>query len=1182
MSFEQKLLRIDELQHKINGFGKLPDTVLKKINYKFRLEWNYTSNSMEGNTLTKEETRSVMIGNITVEGKPIKDILEMKGHDEVINTILKIGKSELNISEKRIKEMHIGIMHEENPEKKKAIGQWKTVQNYLYNYRNERFDFVAPVEVPDRMHQLINWLNAEKDKIQRKLPSALHPVELALKFNLDYVTIHPFYDGNGRTSRILTNLILISYGYPPLYIKENERRPYYQYLGDIQGYGGDSDVFFDYMAGLVIRSQQLVLDAVEEQETEDDIVKTMEEEAVIDVGKRILSRTEAEFINAIPNKTIAHAAINLDGNEMLVWLVGREIRGSTVFSIDINGNINPNSFTQGKSDVLRSGGAAVISRNSKLGGFLIINRLGAHKYHTPKNGTKPLDVFSFSQYVPKENFEYDDDVNGFIQLVSGETKFTSLRSLLNELDDLENQHRNLLDRKIEEGDTEALILKIAELETRIKIEKEGIKRYINKNVELRYLPILDPQQEIVKRSSALKGSLIINGGPGTGKTTTLIQRIKYLTSIDILDNEIGLILSEDDKELLFDQRRSWVFFSPTELLKDYLKEAMNREGLDATDETAVEWNSFLVKKIREYRIVNTETNRPFLFLKNDNSYFNLGINLTEKLLRKFDEYYFQYNVAKIEKIKSIDIKGKSWEKIAIEIIGFTNNIPKKLEYSSLVRLYFNLNQKFEDSSNEINETFKRLLETSVGQLMTKIKKDDDLAKWFDIELRILKQFKNQNDEDEDEDDELEADNFEEISEVVQHFNFDLELSRRLKGLTRKVALRKFDINTKLTKKDRPFYDKLVGLFNDTLLTEIGEKALFKKYFDRLTKGVEVNMLREISTIYKKFRKEVLNDSDFLTSEGLTTIDRIFKNRNLHLHKEESSLLLLKINNIIKEIYQSLNQLYYNSTNTFIRVYRDTAKAVVAIDEATDFTGIDLACMGSFSHPRFNSVTLCGDIMQRLEKTGINSWDEYKILIKNTVQMDLLISFRQTPLLFELARKLYVQNTKSEPEFRSYQAPDVNDPKPLLFISSDKEETANWIGDRIKEIHDRYQGNTPSIAVFVADESEIMSVTKLINGHEKLESFGIKAVECLQGRVLGSANNVRVYSVKYIKGLEFEAVFFVGSDEIIHEHEDLVDKYLYVGLSRATYFLAITANNNLPERLNVIKQDLVIDGNWEMV
>ncbi len=269
MPLEQKLRDIDDLQKKIDNCGKLPDDVLKKINYKFRLEWNYTSNSMEGNSLTRSETRSVMIGNITVSAKPIKDILEVKGHDEVITAIMKMGKGELNISEKRIKDIHVGIMHEEDPDKKQQIGQWKKDQNYLYNYKNERFDFVAPGDVPARMHDLVNWLNAEKDKIARNDKDALHPVMLALRFNLEYVTIHPFYDGNGRTSRIFTNLILIAYGFPPLYIKENERSAYYQFLADIQGYGGDPNVFYEYMAGLIIRSQHILLNAIEGKEMDE-------------------------------------------------------------------------------------------------------------------------------------------------------------------------------------------------------------------------------------------------------------------------------------------------------------------------------------------------------------------------------------------------------------------------------------------------------------------------------------------------------------------------------------------------------------------------------------------------------------------------------------------------------------------------------------------------------------------------------------------------------------------------------------------------------------------------------------------------------------------------------------------------------------------------------------------------
>lgn len=225
---------------------------------------------MEGNTLTMEETRSVMVGNVTIGGKPIKDVLEVKGHDEVISSILRIGKGELRLSEARIKEIHKGIMHEDDPELKKQIGIWKTHTNYIINYRGERFDFVAPIDVPEDMHDLLNRTNAAIDAINANKKDALHPLDVALNFHLEYVVIHPFFDGNGRTARILTNLLLISFGFAPFWIKENERKSYNQYLADIQGYGGEPNLFYELVASAVLRSQQMVLNAIEGKDISDD------------------------------------------------------------------------------------------------------------------------------------------------------------------------------------------------------------------------------------------------------------------------------------------------------------------------------------------------------------------------------------------------------------------------------------------------------------------------------------------------------------------------------------------------------------------------------------------------------------------------------------------------------------------------------------------------------------------------------------------------------------------------------------------------------------------------------------------------------------------------------------------------------------------------------------------------
>ncbi len=263
--------RIDELQSKIESYGPLNLDLAKRIQHKFRLDWNYYSNAMEGNSLTRIETKQLMMDNVTIDGKPFKDIAEMRGHDSEVLEIFKLGKGEVRISESRIKQMHKTIMHEDNPDKKPLIGKWKTTENYLFNYKNERIDFIPPEEVGEAIHSLLNKTNAEIDSFyNNKKKKVKHISLIAFEFHLDYLKIHPFYDGNGRTGRLLMNLLLISFGHPPIVLNDKTRKTYYKLLADVQAYGANPDDFYAFLGKLLTDSQQFVLDAIEGKNIEDE------------------------------------------------------------------------------------------------------------------------------------------------------------------------------------------------------------------------------------------------------------------------------------------------------------------------------------------------------------------------------------------------------------------------------------------------------------------------------------------------------------------------------------------------------------------------------------------------------------------------------------------------------------------------------------------------------------------------------------------------------------------------------------------------------------------------------------------------------------------------------------------------------------------------------------------------
>lgn len=142
--------------------------------------------------------------------------------------------------------------------------------------------------------------------------------------------------------------------------------------------------------------------------------------------------------------------------------------------------------------------------------------------------------------------------------------------------------------------------------------------------------------------------------------------------------------------------------------------------------------------------------------------------------------------------------------------------------------------------------------------------------------------------------------------------------------------------------------------------------------------------------------------------------------------------------------------------------------------------------------------------------------------------------------------------------------------------SDDDARAAWLADRITEIERASLGSLPTIAILVPDREGAASLTSVLN--EKLADLSLQAKAYVEGEAIGKSNDVRVFPVEHIKGLEFEAVFFLDVDHLAAAEPELFERYVYVGSTRAATFLGLTSSGpGLPAAL--VHSDLTYSRNW---
>lgn len=273
---------IDQKQKALDTHRPFAPEFSKNIEEWFRIELTYTSNAIEGNTLTRQETALVVEKGLTVAGKTLVEQLEAVNHAKAWDFIQTLReKSRKEIGEQTLLDIHAIILHGIDDAN---AGCYRRVPVRI---AGSTVVMPNPVKVPTLMHEMMTWLHG---------PLTTHPVQIAADAHLQFVSIHPFVDGNGRTGRLLMDLLLMQAGLPPALIRKEDRLEYIKAIETSQ-LGRGTEKYYHVIYTAIIRSMDEILKLLEDQ----SVAAKSASEELLKIGE--LAKTAGETTATIRHWT---------------------------------------------------------------------------------------------------------------------------------------------------------------------------------------------------------------------------------------------------------------------------------------------------------------------------------------------------------------------------------------------------------------------------------------------------------------------------------------------------------------------------------------------------------------------------------------------------------------------------------------------------------------------------------------------------------------------------------------------------------------------------------------------------------------------------------------------------------------------------------------------------------------
>ena len=716
----------------------------------------------------------------------------------------------------------------------------------------------------------------------------------------------------------------------------------------------------------------------------------------------------------------------------------------------------------------------------------------------------------------------------------------SLRALLTEVG--EYAHEDILGQVLAEESVSANIIK-------------GVRRSVITNMGLRDQPVLDQYQDEIFRLP-LDKRLLILGPPGTGKTTTLIRRLGQKLKTGFLEDGEQRLVEMVASAHGIAHANSWLMFTPTELLKQYLKEAFAREGVPASDMRIRTWQDYRHELARNaFGVLKTASGAGTFVLKDGlTSLSEAAFNSPTQWFDDFNAYQRSAYVQELRNAATVlnDAKKPEVQKHGArlhEILSRAGDGALEPMFGSLaveVAKVQALVTRLKDGSDA---KIKAALNLQLNRNRDFL---DELARVIDLPQQAQAI-------DVDEQDDAYADDDEYATAPrtgrTASINAFMEAVR--------AEARAFVLNGTFSKASRN--GKIIEWLGDRALseadrTEVGSSLLVQASAKRFVNPVK-RYVDDMSKRYGAFRRERQQQSTWYRNDGFGPRD---------IHPLELDVVLLAILRAAGDLISRPNVLRdidtpaWSSLQSILKYYRNQ----ILVDEATDFSPIQLASMAALAHPRLRSFFACGDFNQRLTTWGARSINDLKWIFADFDIREITVSYRHSKQLNDLARAMIraVGGTEQIVSLPTH-VESMGVAPALLEHAGDKSIVVSWLADRIREI-ERFVGRLPSTAIFVNTEGDVAPVAEALN--VALAEHNIQVIACRDGQAVGQESSVRVFDIQHIKGLEFEAVFFVGIDQLAALRPALFDKYLYVGTTRAATYLGVTCEVSLPSAIESLR------------